>query len=451
MVSNKYKNVEASSIKSYFSDLKTQVNNYKTNINRLKTRDLTTIWQSLACDVFKKNLSSLEEMLKEILDNIESYISVMEDVIDYQKVYENYEKCYKKWQSMDDYDIEVNTETGEEIKVENTEKKQLFERCKLYEEELNKIDREIQTGVAGIGSVSWSSNMYSSAKDYYLCKFDDVKSLYTQFESYSNSYKNTIKGSYLNSLWNFGSNAELKSKALQINTDCRTSADKSDSMRDTLNSYIEEFKSKEQSIASSAANITNGLTIHVKASGISISEADMNSFIDKMQKKDVSQPSPSNENRKIPQTGNDNGDVTPTNENGYNAPVQGEAGYNPYGGGWSNCTWGAWQAVYDATGISLPNFGNAENWLNAAATKGYQTVGTEAPRANSIAVFGGQWQTNEYGQSVYVPGHVAYVTEVSGDQIFVVEGGYGGGYHAAWQNKNSTAYGKPLLGFIYLN
>ena len=45
---------------------------------------------------------------------------------------------------------------------------------------------------------------------------------------------------------------------------------------------------------------------------------------------------------------------------------EGYQAYNPYFGGYSNCTWSAWQIVYDTTGIALPDFGVAGNWMNAA-------------------------------------------------------------------------------------
>ena len=76
-----------------------------------------------------------------------------------------------------------------------------------------------------------------------------------------------------------------------------------------------------------------------------------------------------------------------------------------------NCTWYAWQQVYDNTGIALPNFGNAINWYSGAQNYGYAT-GTVA-KANSVAV----WRTtNGYG-------HVGWVVSVSGSKMKVNEGG----------------------------
>ena len=94
---------------------------------------------------------------------------------------------------------------------------------------------------------------------------------------------------------------------------------------------------------------------------------------------------------------------------------------NPYGGGDGNCTYTAWRLAYANTGIQLPGWGNAGTWYNSARNAGF-TVST-VPRAKSIAVWSG-------GPNGY--GHVAYVTEVSGDQIYIQEGGYNGAYHEGW-------------------
>ncbi|MCH4207230.1 MAG: CHAP domain-containing protein [Solobacterium sp.] len=112
----------------------------------------------------------------------------------------------------------------------------------------------------------------------------------------------------------------------------------------------------------------------------------------------------------------------------------GDSSGNPYSGSWSNCTWGAWQLVHDNLGISLPGYwGNAISWLSSASAAGYST-GTE-PRANSIAVWA-QPYTSAYG-------HVAFVASVSGNSIYVKEGGYMGGYH---ERSVSTDI---IAGYIY--
>ncbi|MBR3358172.1 MAG: DUF4214 domain-containing protein, partial [Solobacterium sp.] len=108
--------------------------------------------------------------------------------------------------------------------------------------------------------------------------------------------------------------------------------------------------------------------------------------------------------------------------------------YNPFGGGYGNCTSGAWELAYLYGGICLPNWGYSTNWYAAAARDGYD-VG-QAPRVNSIAVY--------YG-------HVAYVAAVSADgtQVYIKEGGYLGHYMERWVSVRGTGT-KSLVGYIYL-
>ena len=117
---------------------------------------------------------------------------------------------------------------------------------------------------------------------------------------------------------------------------------------------------------------------------------------------------------------------------GSGAPVVG-SGSNPYYGGWSNCTWGAWQLAHDALGVSLPEWGWAGSWVANAQATGYATGST--PVAGSIAVYSG---------------HVAYVSEVSedGSMIHIQEGGFAGGYNDRW----CSAYGneQALVGYVYI-
>ena len=122
------------------------------------------------------------------------------------------------------------------------------------------------------------------------------------------------------------------------------------------------------------------------------------------------------------------------NQSGNGNPTAGISGYNPYGGGWSNCTFGAWQAAYQATGISLPNFGNAGGWVGSAASYGYATG--SAPAVGSIAVYSH---------------HVAYVDGVSADgsAVHIVEGGFNGGYNERWVSAGGTGT-QALRGYIYL-
>ena len=105
---------------------------------------------------------------------------------------------------------------------------------------------------------------------------------------------------------------------------------------------------------------------------------------------------------------------------------------NPYYGGWSNCVYGAWQLAHNLSGVNLPAWGYAGSWLYSAQASGYATG--YAPAAGSIAVY---------------TGHVAYVAAVDGDMVYIMEGGYNGGYNERWVNKDYI-YGQSLVGYIYL-
>lgn len=121
--------------------------------------------------------------------------------------------------------------------------------------------------------------------------------------------------------------------------------------------------------------------------------------------------------------------TTPSSNSAYATPNT-TGGRNPYYGGWANCTWGCWQLVYENLGISLPWFpGNAGNWLAAAQAQGFST-GSE-PAVNSIYV-------NSH--------HVAFVTAVDGDRIYIKEGNYLGRYHEGWISKTYDG----CIGYIYL-
>lgn len=114
---------------------------------------------------------------------------------------------------------------------------------------------------------------------------------------------------------------------------------------------------------------------------------------------------------------------------------EGYQAYNPYFGGYSNCTWSAWQIVYDTTGIALPDFGVAGNWMNAAARMGY-TV-SSVPAVNSIVC----WSH-----------HVGVVTAISedGSMVYIKEGGYCGGYHEGWFPAYYSRSRQALYGYIWL-
>lgn len=119
------------------------------------------------------------------------------------------------------------------------------------------------------------------------------------------------------------------------------------------------------------------------------------------------------------------GESTSSSNLGYTA-----GGSNPYSGGWSNCTYGAWQALYNARGISLPNLGNASEWYANAAAYGYAVSGT--PTVGGIAVYNG---------------HVAYVDSVNGDMVHIVEGNYSGHYNERWVSVSGTGT-KSIIGYI---
>lgn len=127
---------------------------------------------------------------------------------------------------------------------------------------------------------------------------------------------------------------------------------------------------------------------------------------------------------------------------------------NIYPNGNANCTAYVWQRTYDKLGISLPGWGNAQNWYNNAKSQGYQV--SDTPKADYIVVYG---KTKNYIKDKQgSPGHVAYVESVSGNKMTFSEGGYKGGYHKGsmtWVKKDGytdCGYGKDwsrqCLGYI---
>lgn len=71
-----------------------------------------------------------------------------------------------------------------------------------------------------------------------------------------------------------------------------------------------------------------------------------------------------------------------------------------------NCTWVAWDQVYNKLGIALPGWGNANTWYDYAKKAGFEVGST--PKDKSIVV----WQWDKFG-------HVGYVERVEGDKIYV--------------------------------
>lgn len=116
---------------------------------------------------------------------------------------------------------------------------------------------------------------------------------------------------------------------------------------------------------------------------------------------------------------------------------------NPYptnGYYWGNCTWGAWQLVYEKLGAEMPGMGNAQEWYANAQADGY-AVGSE-PMANSIVVWSG-------GRSGL--GHVAYVDFVNDDGTVFIEEGSGANHNYTARTADPENCGMTLLGYIYVS
>lgn len=112
------------------------------------------------------------------------------------------------------------------------------------------------------------------------------------------------------------------------------------------------------------------------------------------------------------------------------------AAYNPYPGNTNNCTWTAWQLVYETMGIRLPSWGDAGYWLIRAKAAGF-TVSSE-PSVNSLVVFSN---------------HVGFVTDVSedGQMVYIREGNYSGMYHEGWWPAYGDRHGQKRYGYILLS
>ncbi len=112
------------------------------------------------------------------------------------------------------------------------------------------------------------------------------------------------------------------------------------------------------------------------------------------------------------------------------------AAYNPYPGNTNNCTWTAWQLVYETMGIRLPAWGDAGYWLIRAKAAGF-TVSSE-PAENSLIVFSN---------------HVGFVTDVSedGQMVYIKEGNYSGMYHEGWWPAYGDRHGQKRYGYIWLS
>ncbi len=111
---------------------------------------------------------------------------------------------------------------------------------------------------------------------------------------------------------------------------------------------------------------------------------------------------------------------------------------NPYpcscGTSTGNCTWSAWKSAKDNWGWSLPGFGNAANWANAARANHILVLSTAA--TNTIAV-----NSTAAGGL----GHVCYVTSMSGSNLTCTEMNW------CLTCQQSHTYAKSFFnqGFIY--
>lgn len=126
---------------------------------------------------------------------------------------------------------------------------------------------------------------------------------------------------------------------------------------------------------------------------------------------------------------------------GYYSPT------SPFGGiNWPvGCTRYAWGRAYEKLGVRIPVRYSAGSWINEARAAGVATGMT--PRSNSVAVWSG---------------HVAFVESVSGDSVYLTEGGWSpgnGNYQGNpyWHEETTTAgvmanrHGQALLGYIYVD
>ncbi len=220
--------------------------------------------------------------------------------------------------------------------------------------------------------------------------------------------------------------SELDTAVSDLNTmqtSLQTQMDQLQETQDNLSSGMEALNSQQASLL--AAQYQTQLIRDTYMTQMNATNDDLNALLEKA----TATASPDTNNSSN-NSGTNNSTATATPNSGGGSTPNTTGGNNPYYGGWANCTWGCWQLVYETLGISLPWFpGNAGNWLAAAQALGYST-GSE-PAVNSIYV-------NSH--------HVAFVTAVDGDRIYVKEGNYLGHYHEGWISKTYDG----CIGYIYL-
>lgn len=91
------------------------------------------------------------------------------------------------------------------------------------------------------------------------------------------------------------------------------------------------------------------------------------------------------------------------------------------------CTWYVWGRVNQVTDVSLPQWGNAQDWCSGAQASGYKT--SSKPSVNAVAV----WSSGIYG-------HVAFVEEYDGTNVTLTEGNYNNPCAYAANNCDMVAY-----------
>ncbi|MDQ1247563.1 MAG: hypothetical protein QG597_1933 [Actinomycetota bacterium] len=108
-------------------------------------------------------------------------------------------------------------------------------------------------------------------------------------------------------------------------------------------------------------------------------------------------------------------------------------------GVWGQCVWYILKRFHQATGVYPLSYGDAWNFAKSTGANGWTVSST--PRVRSVAVF--QPGTNYAGGY----GHVAWVEQVSGNQIQVAEMNYGTGNRVG---KESRRWLTPASGVRYV-
>ena len=115
------------------------------------------------------------------------------------------------------------------------------------------------------------------------------------------------------------------------------------------------------------------------------------------------------------------------------------------------CTWWVWGCVYEYQNMSLPGWGNAENWYYRAKAAGYSTSGDiYSAKPGDILCWDHRYNPDTVG-------HVQYVVSDNGSTLTVSESYAGLSSPPAYVtiSKSNPTYGRgdgfPFLGIISLN